>query len=87
MDIITPRDALFLLPAGTRRVNYAEHQPEYLTLPSLVTPDGKVVSQWLPDANDLALLNNGVAVTLVLYTFNQPLQPIFLAVGGLDLRS
>jgi hypothetical protein len=86
MDVINPRAAMFLLPAGTREANYAEHQPEYETLPSLVTPDGKVVSQWMPDANDLVLLNSGVPVTLVLYTFNQPLQPITLAVGGLDLR-
>jgi len=86
MDIVKPNAELFLLPDKTRAVNYAEHQAEYLTLPSLVTPDGRVVSQWLPDAHDLALLNNGVPVTLVLHTFNQPLQPIILAVGGLDLR-
>lgn len=78
---------MFLLPDRTRAAKYAEHQPEYGTLPSLVTLDGRVVSQWMPDANDLALLNAGVPVTLVLYTFNQPLQPIILAVGGLDLRS
>lgn len=87
MDIIKPKAEMFLLPAHVREVNFAEHQDEYLTLPSLVTPDGRVVSQWQPDANDLALLNNGVPVTLVLYTFNAgPLPPIILAVGGLDLR-
>lgn len=86
METIKPQAEMFLLPAGTREANYAEHQPQYGTLPSLVTPDGKVVSSWMPDANELALLNTGVPITLVLYTFNQPLQPIVLAVGGLDLR-
>lgn len=86
MEIIKPNAEMFLLPAHVREVNYAEHQDEYLTLPSLVTRDGRVISQWQPTANELALLNNGVPVTLVLHTFNQPLQPIILAVGGLDLR-
>lgn len=86
MDIIKPNREMFLLPEDVREVNVAEHQDEYLTLPSLVTRDGRVVSQWQPDANDLILLNNGVPVTLVLHTFGQPLQPIILAVGGLDLR-
>jgi hypothetical protein len=86
MTIVTPNRALFLLPPGTRDVKIAEHQPEYLTLPSLVTPDGRVVSQWQPTPNDLLLLNTGVPVTLVLHTFGQPLQPIQMAVGGLDLR-
>lgn len=86
MDIIKPKPEMFLLPDHVREVTYAEHQDEYLSLPSLLTPDGRVISQWLPDANDLALLNNGVPVTLVLHTFGQPLQPIILAVGGLDLR-
>lgn len=86
MEIIRPKIELFLFPDGTREVTYAEHQPEYLALPSLRTPDGRVVSQWLPDANELELLKNGVPVTLVLHTFNEPLRPIILAVGGLDLR-
>jgi hypothetical protein len=86
MDTVKPNAKTFLLPDGTREAKYAEHQVEYGTLPSLVTPDGRVISQWMPDANDLALLNRGVPVTLVLHTFNQPLQPIILAVGGLDLR-
>ena len=86
MDIVTPKAEMFLLPEGTREANYAEHQPEYGTLPSLVTPDGKVVSSWMPSANDLALLNNGVPITLVCWTFNRALQPVTIAVGGLDLR-
>jgi hypothetical protein len=86
MNIITPRREMFLLPWGIREEDIAEHQPQYQTLPALVTKDGRVVSQWMPDANDLILLNNGVPVTLCLHTGGNPLQPIILAVGGLDLR-
>jgi hypothetical protein len=86
METVKPNAELFLLPAGTREVNYAELHDTYETLPSLVTPDGKVISSWLPDAHELELLKNGVPITLVLHTFNRPLQPIILAVGGLDLR-
>lgn len=86
MDIVKPDPSKFLLPEGSREVNYAEHQPEYLTLPSIQTPDGKVASQWKPTLGELALLNEGVPVTLVCWTFNQPLQPISLMVGGADLR-
>lgn len=85
MEPIKPNADLFVLPAGTREAKYAEHQPEYRTLPSLVTPDGKVISAWKPDADELARLNKGEPITLVCYTFNRPLQPVCLAVGGLDL--
>ena len=86
MNPIEPQPEQFLLPAGTRAVRVAEHQPEYITLPSLVTPDGRIASQWMPTENELALLNNRVPVTLVIHTFNQPLQPIQITVGGVDLR-
>jgi hypothetical protein len=51
------------------------------SLPVLKTA-GRVLSV-KPDANELILLNNGVPVTLVLHTFNQPLQPIQLGVGSI----
>ena len=86
MNIVKPIIAQFVLPATTREVNIAEHQAEYQTLPSLVTPDGKVASQWRPDANELAMLNAGVPITLVCWTFGRPLQPVSIGVGGMDLR-
>ncbi len=86
MTPIQPDRTRHLLGPGVRDVTYAKDQPEYVPLPALVTPDGRVVSTWQPDANDLELLKNGVPVTLVLHTFNGPLQPIQLVVGGVDLR-
>lgn len=86
MDPIQPKRETFLLPDGTVEANYAEHQPEYITLPSLRTPDGRVISQWQPTRDELDAINRGQPITLVSHTFNQPLQPIILIVGGLDLR-
>lgn len=88
MNIIKPDKTKFLLPVGTREENIAEHQAHlgYAPLPSLVTPDGKVASQWMPTPGELALLNQGVPVTIIVWTFNQPLQPQSLMVGGVDLR-
>jgi hypothetical protein len=80
-------------PPGTRRVVYAEDQPEYLPLPSQKTPDGRVVSAWTLDENELLLVAMEVPVYLTLHTFNYTqcpqcgacnpatLQPILLTVG------
>lgn len=87
MEIITPKREQFILPPGTQFMRIAENQPQYETLPSLVTPDGKVASQWMPTPGELAMLNNGVPVTVTVHTFNQPLQPISIGVGGMDLRT
>jgi hypothetical protein len=86
MEIATPDRSKFLLPEGTREVKFAEHQPEYETLPALVTPDGRLACQWTPTPGEIELLNRGVPVTLVVWTFNRPLQPVSLMVGGADLR-
>ena len=88
MNIVTPDISKFLVPAGTDEVVFAKRQAHlgYSPLPSVRTPDGKVASQWLPTPGELALLNEGVPVTLVVWTFNQPPPPVSLMVGGADLR-
>jgi hypothetical protein len=77
---------LHLLPEEFQVVVYAKDQPGFLPLPTIRTPEGHVLSQWRPDANDVELLKNGAPITLVLNTCNQPLQGIRLVVGGIDLR-
>lgn len=86
MDIVNPDPSTFLLPDNSKVVVYAEHQPEYENLPSIRTPDGRVVSQWRPSDEELKMLFAGHPITLVVWTHNQPLQPVALAVGGVDLR-
>ena len=87
MEQIAPYPETFLLPPGTREVLYAASQRHlgYEPLPSLVTPDGKAVSQWKPSEDELRRLVSGEPITLVVWTFNQPLQPVCLVVGGADL--
>jgi hypothetical protein len=89
MTITKPDIKQFLVPqCGTREVNLAENQHHlgYETLPVIRTADGKVASQWLPTPNELLLLNMGVPVTVVAWTFNRPPAPITVMVGGADLR-
>ena len=86
MEQIAPYPEKFVLPKGTRMTVYAANQPEYEPLPSIVTPDGKVVSQWKPTEEELKQLMAGEPLTLVVWTFNRPLQPVCLGVGGFDLR-
>jgi hypothetical protein len=85
MNIVKPDITKFLAPPSVREVNIAEHQDEYLTLPALVTTDGRVVSQWMPTPGELALLNEGVPITLTIFTFGRPLQPQSVSVGGTNL--
>lgn len=87
MEQIAPYPETFILPQGSALTVYAANQEhEYEPLPSIKTPDGKVASQWRPSAEELARLIAGEPLTLVIWTFNEPLQPLYLAVGGLDLR-
>lgn len=87
MDNIAPRLDTFTLPAGVRLPVVAADQPQYLPLPAIATADGKIVSQWLPNADDLERLNAAEAITLVSWTFGDPLQPLWMGVGGLDLAT
>lgn len=86
MDIEFPDKSL--APERSREVTYggpAVGQPQYLPLPTLVTPNGWVISQWRPTAADLVLLNAGAPLTLALKT-DGGWPPCILAAGGLDMR-
>ena len=61
-----------------KNVVYAENQPEYLPLPAHKTADGDVITCWeLSEQEILEIATNG-RLWLVVKTFNNPLQPIFL---------
>lgn len=53
----------------------AKNQPQYTPLPSLRTPDGKVLVRLEFSAEDLARVLNGGSLYLCFLTFNQPMQP------------
>jgi hypothetical protein len=64
----------------TDQVNYAENQPEYDTLPSLRSLDGRVTSRWTFTDEERRKIAEGADILLTLYTFNKPLQPIQMRV-------
>lgn len=87
MEHVVPRTDTFVLPEGTVETVVAANQTkDYDPLLALVTPQGHVVTQWLPSPEELQRLRDGEPITLVTWTFGHPFQPIFLAVGPLDLR-
>lgn len=75
---MTPQQ--LVAPEGTELVTYAKDQPEYLPLPAVRYPDGRIYTEWKPDEAELARLQRGEAVRLWIWTFNQPLQPVALEV-------
>ena len=87
MEQIAPYPETFVLPKGTSLTLYAANQAHlgYEPLSSLHTPDGKVISQWKPTDDELKRLVAGEPLTLIVWTFNEPLQPVCLMVGGVDL--
>ncbi len=86
MDQIAPYPETFILPPDTTLALYAaEQRDRYEPLASIKTADGHVLSQWRPDPLELQRLIDGEPITLIVHTFNQPLQPVSLGVGGFDL--
>lgn len=62
------------------QVVYAKDQPEYMPLPTLKSPDGKVMSRWTFTDEERRLIAEGADLYLTLWTFNMPLQPIMVEV-------
>lgn len=67
---------------GAELVVYAEHQPEYIPLPVMRSPDGAVYSEWKLTEEELTDLlhrmvdGEDVRVRLHQLTFGGPLQPV-----------
>lgn len=97
MEAIAPRANTFVLPEKYELPVYAADQPQYNPLPAIRLEDGRVVTQWKPDPDELKLLLLGQPITLIQHTFNMyrcpychvgtptRLQPVALGVGGFDL--
>ncbi len=86
MEVTDPRVPPALMPAGSKAIVYAaDQQDKYVPLPSVRTPDGKVVTRWvLTDAEKAALIR-GEDLYVTVLTFNAHLQPLMVSVGPLDL--
>ena len=77
--------------AGTTLVVIAKDQPEYIPLPALVYPDGKILTEWKPTEEERALIAAGENIRLWVWVFPRrcdacgaieagKLQPVALAV-------
>jgi hypothetical protein len=65
-------------------VVYAKDQPEYLPLPVLRSGDGKVLSRWTPTEAERKAIAEGADVLLICWTFNRPLQPLWVGINDSD---
>jgi len=66
---------------NNRSVTFAENQPEYLPLPTLLLDDqqGTVLTRWQLTEEDIeALRQNGGNLWMWVYTFGHPFQPTLL---------
>jgi hypothetical protein len=84
MDIVDPRVNPAWVPKGSQAVIIAKDQPEYRPLPSVCTPDGRVITRWQPSDEERALIAAGEDLYLTILTFNQPMQPILLTAGPVN---
>lgn len=65
---------------GVNEVKIAEDQPEYETLPAIITGEGVVISRWKMTWRErLVALFEG-DIYLHVWTFGKPLQPVYLEV-------
>lgn len=96
MDIVDPRVDPSLVPEGSRAVVIAEHQEEYLDLPSIRTPavydeegrmtnPGYVITRWAltPEERKAILLGEDIYITLV---SGGAINPLFATVGPVNWR-
>ena len=77
-----------IIPEGSRRVVYAEHQSEYIPLPAAVDPEGVVLTEWQLTDEELDMLLCGGRIRLYVHTFGAPLQPVMIeaTAPGIELE-
>lgn len=85
MEPVDPRIDPRLVPPGSRALVIAEHQDEYKNLPSIRTPDGKVISRWTLTEAERAAIVAGDDVFLTIWS-QGPIQPVYLSVGPVDWK-
>jgi hypothetical protein len=64
-----------------RNVIFAEHQPEYQSLPAIKLSDGEVITCWQLSDDEIRQLVQTKKLFISQLTFNTPLQPILPSVN------
>lgn len=74
-------------PEGTTTVTLGHDQEGVDPLIAYYTPDGKVITHWAPNAQEVELLKQGVPLTLVVWhgPLRGDFRPMFIGVGNFDL--
>lgn len=85
MQPVDPRIDPALVPAGSRAIVIAEHQDEFMDLPSVCTPDGKIITRWRLTEEEREALLSGQDVFLTIWS-GGAIQPVYLSVGPCDWR-
>jgi hypothetical protein len=67
-----------------RFVEFAKNQPEYQALPALVFQDGRVMTEWALNDEEITRLRRGERLRLWVWTFGRALQPVALEVTSED---
>jgi hypothetical protein len=90
MKIVDPRVDPALVPEGSRCTIIAEHQPEYLDLPSIRTPGLQVggrlvrppyvITRWEPTLEERAAIVRGEDIYITLIAFGA-IAPMRVSVG------
>ena len=66
-----------VVPAGYKVVVHGKHQPEYITLPSVMDAAGhEMITEWEPSGEELQQLFEGGRIRIRVMTFGQQLQPL-----------
>ena len=65
-------------------VVFGSLQPQYIPLPALRSPDGRVMSRWELTPEEREMIANGADVLVTIHTFNQPYPPTTLEVASVD---
>lgn len=65
----------------SHEVVYAVTKPEYVPLRTIRSKEGVVLSRWNLTRQQYEAIGNGADIYLEVQTFNQPLQPVRLAIG------
>lgn len=81
-DYLKPHDGPVVVGLESHEVVYAKEQPEYNPLRVLRSKDGmgRVLSRWALTDEQREAVAAGADIYLELVTFNQPLQPIRVAI-------
>lgn len=82
---MTPRNVDPSQPIEGQHIVFAADQPEYQPLPVWRKPGGAVISRWRLSWKERVAALFGRDLYIEVLTFNQPLQPIYMAFSEEDV--